>query len=218
MKKEFSTCPNTINEKELYGFVWQEHVLAIPSPLVVVTSYKENGKTNASMQSWSTFVSEKGFYCIFGSVNKNTHMYTTIRQNKQLVINFPSSDIYKRCLGTIKHNGYDDDEITLAGLTAEKASLVNAPRIQECFLNLEGECVWEKEITPNSDHVVMCVKIINICMDEAYYNIDEKGRYGKTGYLYNIHAPRNPETGKKEKFKMGRLNLRMFFSPFTHFF
>ena len=55
MKKEFSHVPETIDEKELYGFSWMEHVTAIPSPLLVVTSYKENGKTNATMQSWSTF-------------------------------------------------------------------------------------------------------------------------------------------------------------------
>lgn len=74
---------------------------------------------------------------------------------------------------------------------------MNAPRIKEYFLNLECEYVWEKEITPGSGHVVMCVKIVNICMDEAYYNTEQKGRYGETGYLYNIHSPRNPETGKK---------------------
>lgn len=203
MKKEFSTCPTTIDEKELYGFGWQEFVTAIPSPLVLVTSYKDNGKTNAAMQSWTTFVSEDGFYCIFASVNKNQHMYKTIKENKNLVINFPSVDIYEKCIDTINNNGLDDDEIELSGLTAEKASIVNAPRIKECFLNLECEYVWEKEITPNDYRVVMCVKVINVCMDEEHYNVDKKGRYGETGYLYNIHSPRNPETGKEEDTYVG---------------
>lgn len=203
MKKEFSTCPTTIDEKELYGFVWQEFVTAIPSPLVLVTSYKDNGKTNAAMQSWTTFVSEDGFYCIFASVNKNQHMYKTIKENKHLVINFPSADIYMKCIDTINNNGPDDDEIELSGLTAEKASMVNAPRIKECFLNLECEYVWEKEITPNDYRVVMCVKVVNVCMDEEHYNVDKKGRYGETGYLYNIHSPRNPETGKEEDTYVG---------------
>lgn len=81
MKKEFIRCPETINKSELYGFSWIEYVLAIPSPLIVVTSYKDNGKPNATMQSWSTFVSEDGFYCIFGSVNKNQHMYSSIKSS-----------------------------------------------------------------------------------------------------------------------------------------
>lgn len=196
MKKEYSQAPETIDERELYGFSWMEFVAAIPSPLMVVTSYKENGKTNATMQSWATFVSEEGFYCIFGSVHKKKHMYNTIKRSGQLVINFPSADIYGKCMQTIQNNGYDDDEIEKSGLTSEPASMVNAPRIKECFLNLECEYVWEKEITEGNDHVVMCVKVVNVCMDEEYFDEEKKGRYGETGYLYNIHSPRNPETGK----------------------
>lgn len=43
MKKEFDSCPAVIDESSLYGFSWMEHVLAMPSPLVVVTTYKANG-------------------------------------------------------------------------------------------------------------------------------------------------------------------------------
>lgn len=203
MKKEFSSCPKTVKEKEMYGFSWMEHVMAIPSPLIVVTSYKSNGKPNATMQSWSTFVGEEGYFCILGSVNKNGHMYSSIKENKDLVINFPSDDIYDKCLDTIKNNNFDNDEITLSGLTVEKSTKVNAPRIKECFLNLECKFLWEKEIVENSNHVVMCVKIVNVCMDEEHYNFNKKGRYGKTGYLYNVHSPLNPETGENDKTYIG---------------
>lgn len=205
MKKEFSHVPETIDEKELYGFSWMEHVTAIPSPLLVVTSYKENGKTNATMQSWSTFANDNGFYCIFGSVYKGGHMYASIKQRGCLVINFPSADIYAKCLKTIENNGYENDEIEMSGLTAERASLVDAPRIAECFLSLECEYVWEKEIVPESGSVVMCVKVVNVCMEEDRFNAEKKGRYGESGYLYNIHSPRNPETGKTEKTYIGIL-------------
>lgn len=203
MKKEFSKCPETIDEKKLYGFSWENHVAAIPMPLMVVTTYKENGKTNAAMQSWSAFTSENGYYCIFGNVSKHQHMYETVKQTGHLVINFPSADIYEKCLDTIQNNGDEDDEIALSGLTAERASMVNAPRIRECFLNLECEYVWEKEIVSGGSRVAMCVKIVNICMEEEYYNEQKKGRYGESGYLYNIHSPRNPESGKVEKTCLG---------------
>lgn len=203
MKKEFFSCPEKIDESKLYGFSWLEHVLAVPSPLVVVTSYKDNGLPNATMQSWCTFVGEDGFYCLFSSVNKYMHMYSTINKTKQLVINFPSKDVFMKCMKTIKNNAYDTDEITASGLSVESAVKVNAPRIKECFLNLECEYVWEKEIVPDSNHVVMCVKVIGICMDEDHYNVEKLGRYGDTGYLYNIHSPRNPETGKVEETQVG---------------
>lgn len=189
----------------MYGFNWKEHVLAIPSPLVVVTTYKNNGKTNATMQSWLTFSNGDEFYCILGSVNTGGHMYASIKEQKSLVINFPSADNYMKCHRTIIHNQFEDDEIQMAGLTAEEGSLVKAPRIKECFLNLECEYVWEKELSPDDYHVVMCVKVVNVVMEEAYYNEQKKGRYGNTGYLYNINSPINPENGQEEATYVGTL-------------
>ncbi len=205
MKKEFKTAPSCLEGKEMYGFDWKEHVTAIPSPLVVVTSYKENGKTNATMQSWLTFSNSDGFYCIFADVSKYGHLYSSVKNRKSLVINFPSADIYLKCYSTIHNNKYEDDEIEAAGLTAEKSALVDAPKIKECFLNLECEYVWEKELVPDSYRVVMCVKVINVVMDEEYYNEKKKGRYGDTGYLYNIHSPLNPENGERENTYIGTL-------------
>ncbi len=203
MKKEFDRCPETIDESKLWGFSWMEHVLAVTSPLVVVTGYKKNGLPNATMQSWLTFSGENGAYCLFANVNKNGHMYASLKETGGLVINFPSKDIFLKCMKSIEHNGYDDDEIVLSGLTAEPAAKIHAPRIKECFLNLECEYLWEKELFPGSYNTAVCVKIIHICMDEAHYDAEKQGRYGETGYLYNIHSPRNPETGKVEETCVG---------------
>jgi flavin reductase (DIM6/NTAB) family NADH-FMN oxidoreductase RutF len=200
MKKEFSTLPETMKNKEFYGSSWIDFVTSIPSPLFLVTGYKSNGKPNACLQSWSTF---SGEYCIMASVNKNGHMYKSIKETGELVINFPSVDIFPKCANTIKNNDYEEDEITKSGLTVEKATIVNAPKIKECFLNLECRYLWEKEIFEGNDHVVMCVKIIKVEMDTQYYNEKTKGRYGETGYIYNIHNPMNPDTGEEDGDSIG---------------
>lgn len=205
MKREFRECPSSLAGQELYGFDWKEHVAAIPSPLVVVTTYKANGKTNATMQSWLTFSNGDGFFCIFADVSKYGHMYSAVKGKGSLVINFPSADIYGKCYATIAHNQYEEDEIQAAGLTAEAASLVDAPRIRECFLNLECEYEWERELTENSPHIVLCVKVVNVVMEENYYDERRKGRYGDMGYLYNIHSPANPENGEREKTCVGTI-------------
>lgn len=205
MKKEFSTSPINDN-REMYGFKWQEHVLAIPSPIVLVTTLKDNGKNNATLQSWLTFTSGDDFYCIFASVNKNGHMYKNIKSNKQLVINFPDSSIYPKCSETIRHNKDEDDELELAGLTAEKSTMVSVPRVKECFLNLECEYVWEKDISSYS--TVMCFKVLNVVMDNNYYNDSKLGRYNETGYIYNIHSPLNPETLEESETHLGMIKIR----------
>lgn len=203
MNKSFFTCPESINESTLYGFSWMEHVLAIPSPLVCVTSYKENGLPNATMQSWCTFDGNEGFHVLFSAVNKQSHMYTSILKSGQFVVNFPSKDVFMKCMATIKNNGLEQDEITASGLTAVPASKVRAPLIQECFLNLECELVWSKEIAAGGNYYVFCGRVAGIHMDEEHYNASKLGRYGETGYLYNIHRPINPETGDAVETQIG---------------
>jgi flavin reductase (DIM6/NTAB) family NADH-FMN oxidoreductase RutF len=118
------------------------------------------------------------------------------------VLNFPSYDIYDRCIKTIGNNEFEADEITAAGLTAERAVKVNAPRIKECFLNIECAFLWEHELFENagffgSQEVTVALKAVNICMDSDRYDQSKLGRYAKTGYLYQIDNPTNPETGER---------------------
>lgn len=194
MKKEYSTIPKSMTEMETYGFSWMDFVTAIPAPLFVVTSYKSNGKPNACLQSWACFNGSKhGFYAILSSVNKAGHLYQTLKDSGEVVLNFPSIDIYDKCFKTISNNKFDIDEITSSGLTVEQATEVNAPRIKECFLNLECRYLWEKEIVEGDTYVLMCLEVVNICADENHLDETKQGRYGNTGYLYNIHYPVNPE-------------------------
>lgn len=194
MKKEYSVVPDSMRQMETYGFSWMDFVTAIPSPLFVVTTYKSNRKPNACLQSWACFNgSPDGFYAILSSVNKSGHFYQSIRQTREAVINFPSDDCYDKCTDTIANNGFDNDEITMSGLTAEPASIVNAPMIRECFLNLECRYLWEREIKEGDTYVLMCLEVVNICIDENHLDENKHGRYGEKGYLYNIHYPINPE-------------------------
>jgi flavin reductase (DIM6/NTAB) family NADH-FMN oxidoreductase RutF len=207
MKKEFDRKPELFTEDwegKFTAFSWEDFLTAIPSPLFLVTSYKDNGKENACMQSWSTFVGDGGeFICIIGSVSKHGHLYQTLLKNGCCVLNFPTSEIYEKCLLTIRNNGYEDDEITMSGLTAEKASTVNAPRVKECFLNIECEVLWIKEHYENSRDVTVALKTTHVAMDSEHYDERKAGRYGKSGYLFNIHEPQNPENGESTESCLG---------------
>ena len=104
-------------------------------------------------------------------------MYQSLKETGCCVLNFFSSDIYDKCFDTIKNNGFDTDEITASGLTAEKAKSVNAPFIKECFLNIECEYLWEHKLTPsNPSLVTVALKTVGIYVDEKYYgDKDKKG-------------------------------------------
>lgn len=194
MKKEYQSIPPSMENMQTFGASWMDFITAIPSPLFVVTSYKSNGKENACLQSWSSFSGDQsGFYAVLSSVSKAGHLYQTVQEKGDAVLNFPSADIYTLCMDTVRNNGFADDEITLSGLTAEPAVTVDAPRIRECFLSLEGRLAWERDVATGSGNVVLCFEITNICMDDTHMDEEQSGRYGEGGYLYNIHYPVNPE-------------------------
>ena len=179
-----------------FGFSWKEFVMGVPSPMFLVTTYKSNGLPNACMQSWAAFTSAdygNGFYAILASVNKNGHLYKSLKETNEAVINFMSRAHYDACMNTIKNNLFEEDEITASGLTAEKAKWVNAPVVSECFMNLECRYAWEKEIVPGDDHALICLEVIGAQIDEEYLS----DKTGEDGFLYNIHHPVNPENVKK---------------------
>jgi flavin reductase (DIM6/NTAB) family NADH-FMN oxidoreductase RutF len=173
---------------EEWGFTWHEFVMSIPQPLFVATTYKSNGKPNACLQSWACFNSN---HAILSSVFTSGHLYQSVKETGVVVLNFPSEDVYDRCCQTIENNGFEIDELAASGLTAEPASLVNAPRIKECFMSLECRFLWDKGM--DDTHVLMCFEVVNVVIDEEHLDEKQKGRYGDTGLLYNIHHPINPE-------------------------
>lgn len=195
MKKEYAAVPPSMERMETYGFSWMDFVTAIPSPLFVATTWKDNGKPNACLQSWACFTGNSdGFFAVLSAVYKSGHFYRTLRETGACALNFPSADVYDRCLATIRNNQWDADEIASSGLTAEPGAVVNAPRIRECFLSLECAYEWERELVQGSDHTLICLRVKNAAMDEARLDEASLGRYGETGYLYNVHYPVNPET------------------------
>ena len=200
MKKEFSTVPEKMTESrpgEFKSFSWQELATGIPTPMFLVTGWKDNGKENACLQQYSTFVTDSGeFICIMAWVSKKGHMYKSLKETGCCVLNFPSGELLDQCFETVRNNQYETDEITASGFTAEKAVAVNAPRIAECFLNIECEFLWEQQNFENSGRAVVAVKAVHVCMDSERYDQSKLGRYGKTGYVYNIYNSQNPDTGK----------------------
>ncbi len=194
MKYQYNAVPKSMSKMCTYGFSWMEFVLSIPSPVFLVTSYKSNNLPNACMQSWATFTgNEDGFYAILSAVNKKGHLYQTLIERKEAVINFMSLELYDRCMATIQNNQFEKDELSSSGLTSVPASMVDAPMVEECFMNLECRFVWEKPIREGDDYTIVCLEVVNVHIDEDHMDENKLGRTGDTGILYNIHHPINPE-------------------------
>ncbi len=91
MKNKYYSTPEEMRGLESWGFSWLEFVTSISAPMFLVTTYKDNGKTNACMQFWTSFTTGgngKRFFAVLSSVNKNGHLYRTLKDKKSAVINF----------------------------------------------------------------------------------------------------------------------------------
>ena len=137
MKKDFFARPQKITEP---WCAWQGFLTAMPSLVFVVTGWKPNGKENACLQSWASFTGggKDEFICIIGAVSKTGHMYQSLKETGVCVLNFPSYDIYERCIKTIGNNDFETDEIAAAGLTAEKAVKVMRRESRSVFSTLNA--------------------------------------------------------------------------------
>lgn len=210
MKRDIaiSERPGKINNDFLMAcgnMSWYDFVLGMPSLVFVVTGWKSNGKENACLHSWSAFTGSgpEHFICVLSKVSKAGHMYRSLKETGVCVLNFPANDVYDRCIKTIGNNQFDADEITAAGLTARPAVKVNAPRIEECFLNIECQYLWEHELFPGSQEVAVGLQAVNLSMDKDFFDQDKGGRYGKGGFLLQIDQPAHPDTGDITPFGPG---------------
>lgn len=212
MKKEISISERPERYTDEYlrccgNMSWYDFVVGMPSLVFLVTGWKSNGKENACLQSWASFVGggPNNYICILSKVHKKGHMYKSLKETKECVLNFPSNDIYGLCIKTIGNNGFETDEITASGLTVEKSCKVKAPRIKECFLNIECEYLWEHELYEGSEEVTVALKAVHVCMDDEHYDQNKLGRYDKAGFLFQVDRPINPDTEEVAEFGPGIL-------------
>ena len=72
---------------------------------------------------------------------------------------------------------------------------------------IECEFIEEHEFINGNVGTMVALKTVNICMDSDRYDQSKLGRYGKTGFLYQIDQPTNPETGEKTQIMVGTLEV-----------
>ncbi len=153
MKHVLNTQPASFRETwegQYRIFSWIEYVTAIPQSMSVITTWKEGRIPNACLQAWTMYTGDSGGYYVIFSILNNNHTFKNILRDREFVVNFPEKDIFPKCFKTIEINNDEIDEITAMGLTAEPSQAVDAPRIKECFLNLECRLDWHQPLHEGS--------------------------------------------------------------------
>ena len=187
-------------------FSWIEYVLNLPYPIFIVTTWKDNGKSNACLWSWGHFTGKAcGFYSLF-SLSKDSHTYKNIKRDEEWCINIPTVKYKDKYLQTIENNNKDNDEIIDAGLTPESSKIIKSPRIKESPISLECQFEWERELFAGSPENIICGKVIHLAANDIAFNINHKQRIEDMGIMYNIRSHLNPLTGEKSSNTIGLIN------------
>ena len=128
--------PSYPEEFELFSHF--EVSAGIPTVLFAITTWKENGKPNVCLHSWSCFHGDKtAFFAVMGNLYQHTHTYVNIKREKCFCINFLPISYYNKLVDTIKHNDMETDEFAVGHFTLSNAKTIHAPVIQEAFINME---------------------------------------------------------------------------------
>lgn len=177
-------------------FSWLEYIITVPNPIFLITTYKENGKPNANLHSWGFPVGDRGQFSFLLALLDGTHTFTNILRTGEFCVNYPSLKDAAACFETIQKNGPENDEITDAGLTLEPACLVSAPRVAECFFNLECRLEWNRPIREGSRWHTMLARVEHVAVDETVMFPEPEERARRMGLMYNMRSCVNPLTGE----------------------
>ena len=106
-----------------------------PGPIVLVSSAHDD-QVNIMTMGWHTVMefTPSLIGCVISNAN---HSFEMIRQSRQCVINLPTTKLTDIVVGIGNTTGAEIDKFQHFGLTAEKATKVEAPLIVECHANFE---------------------------------------------------------------------------------
>lgn len=118
-------------------------VTFFPQPTTLISSISKSGEANVMTASWVSIVS-KTPPTIAVALNKQRLTYTQIRESGCFVVNQAPAALALAADYCGIRSGRDCDKFAVAGLTASKATQIEAPLIEQCPLNIE--CRYQQEL------------------------------------------------------------------------
>ncbi len=110
-----------------------------PGPVVLVTTMHK-GRPNIMTMSWHTMLDFEP--PLIGCVISNRdYSFTILKKTKECVINIPTAELAKQVVGCGNTTGKKTDKFKTFQLTPEKSFYINAPKIAECYANIECKVI-----------------------------------------------------------------------------
>lgn len=125
-------------------------------PVVLITT-SHKGTPNIMTQSWHTMMEFEPplVGCVISGRN---HSFDALKATRECVINIPTVELSKQVVSIGNSSGRKVDKFARTGITAVPASLVQAPLIAECYVNLECKVVDTRLVNSYNFFVLEVIK------------------------------------------------------------
>lgn len=151
---------------------WKPGTLIYPLPAAMISCGSSPEEYNILTLSWLGTICTNPPMCYI-SVRPERHSYDIIKKNMEFVINITTQDLAYATDWCGVKSGRDFNKFEEMKLTAGKASIVQAPIIEESPLNIECRV---KEILSLGSHDMFIADVVNVKADEAFIN-KETGKF-----------------------------------------
>jgi len=127
-----------------------------PGPVVLLTTVGRSGP-NVMTLSWHTMLEFEPplLACV---VSEDNYSFRLLKASKECVINIPTVELAEQVVACGNTSGRQVDKFTAVGLTPMAASAVSAPRIRECYANLECTVVDTRMVNRYNLFVLEVIK------------------------------------------------------------
>jgi flavin reductase (DIM6/NTAB) family NADH-FMN oxidoreductase RutF len=138
------------------------HLAPLPAALLSCGAFE--GQKNLITLAWVGIVnSEPPMLSV--SIRPQRYSHQLIKESGQFVVNVPGDDLAAAVDLCGNVSGRDTDKFALTGLTARRASQVDAPIVAECPVNLE--CRVRQTLTLGS-HDLFIAEIVAVQVSEEF--------------------------------------------------
>ena len=149
-------------EQQFQKRIWKPGTLLCPVPVVMITCADKDGRANIVTVAWTgTVCSDPPMLSI--SLRKERFSHGIIKRSRQFVVNVPSVNQLRATDTCGVISGRDVDKFERTKLTAAPASVVRAPIIADCPVNIE--CVVRQTIELGS-HTMFVAEIKAVQVSE----------------------------------------------------
>lgn len=137
--------------------------LLYPTPVVVVGSYDPSGRANAMTAAWAGVACSQP-PCLAVSIRRSRHSYHSILERRAFTVNLASQDRVRQVDYLGIASGADEDKFAAAGLTPVRATMVDAPAVEEFAIAFECRLLHALDL---GTHTLFVGEVLDVKADEA---------------------------------------------------